>query len=64
MSLSRDALLHQLFEAQAARTPDAVAVVSRSILDQRELNARAINSPTPSKAWRRARLTRRDLRYL
>lgn len=37
-----DALLHELFEAQAARTPDAVAVVAeQQRLTYRELDARA-----------------------
>lgn len=38
----RDLCIHQLFEAQAARTPDAVAVVAGEIhLTYRELNRRA-----------------------
>jgi amino acid adenylation domain-containing protein len=38
----RDACLHELFEARAAETPDAIAVVfERQVLTYRELNARA-----------------------
>ncbi|WP_437759716.1 non-ribosomal peptide synthase/polyketide synthase [Sorangium sp. So ce1389] len=40
--LANDACLHEMFEAQAARTPEATAVISRDVrLTYREVNRRA-----------------------
>ena len=49
----RDKCIHELFEEQAARTPDAVAVVFEDQqLTYAELNARANQlAPTICKDW-------------
>ncbi len=51
--LSRDRCIHQLFEAQAARTPDAVAVVcdDRAADLCRAQRARQPAGPPPDRRW-------------
>jgi hypothetical protein len=48
----RERRIHELFEQQAARTPDAMAVThGEQHLTMAELNARRISSRTPAKRW-------------